>query len=121
MSQVGVTQQYKELLGQAKAIPFLNTESYDLDHYVVGKALDGLFHVVGEQEAQIRANPAARTTELLKEVFGQVAVAPQRATTPLATRKQSSGTALAARMGGPWDPFSTYTRRAGSGCETAPA
>jgi len=35
----------------------------------VGKALDGLFHVVGEQERQIRTNPAARTTDLLKEVF----------------------------------------------------
>ena len=71
MSQVGVTQQYNELLGRAKAIPFLNTESYDINHYVVGKSLDGLFVVVGQQEAQIRANPAARTTELLKEVFGR--------------------------------------------------
>jgi Protein of unknown function (DUF4197) len=71
MSQVGVTQQYEQLLGRAKAIPFLNTESYDINHYVVSKSLDGLFHVVGEQEAQIRANPAARTTELLKEVFGR--------------------------------------------------
>lgn len=71
MSQVGVTQQYNELLGRAKAIPFLNTESYDINHYVVSKSLDGLFVVVGQQEAQIRANPAARTTELLKEVFGR--------------------------------------------------
>jgi Protein of unknown function (DUF4197) len=71
MSQVGVTQQYEQLLGRAKAIPFLNTESYDINHYVVSKSLDGLFHVVGEQEAQIRANPAARTTALLQEVFGR--------------------------------------------------
>ena len=71
MSQVGVTQQYNELMGRAKSIPFLNTEQYDLNHYVVGKGLDGLFHVVGEQEAQIRANPAARTTALLQEVFGR--------------------------------------------------
>jgi len=71
MSQVGVTQQYNELMSHAKAIPFLNTESYDLNHYVVGKGLDGLFVVVGQQEAQIRANPAARTTALLQEVFGR--------------------------------------------------
>jgi len=70
MSQVGVTRQYEELLGRAKSIPFLKTEQYDLDHYVVGKSLDGLFHVVGEQEKNIRANPAARVTDLLKEVFG---------------------------------------------------
>jgi hypothetical protein len=70
MSQVGVTRQYDELLGRAKAIPFLNVEQYDLDNYVVGKSLDGLFHVVGEQEKNIRANPSARVTDLLKEVFG---------------------------------------------------
>ena len=71
MSQVGVTQQYNELMGRAKSIPFLNTESYDLNGYVVGKSLDGLFYVVGQQETQIRANPAARTTALLQEVFGR--------------------------------------------------
>jgi hypothetical protein len=36
---------------------------------VLGKSLDGLFVVLGEQEKQIRTNPAARTTDLLKEVF----------------------------------------------------
>ena len=34
------------------------------------KALDGLFYMVGEEEKKIRTNPAARTTELLKKVFG---------------------------------------------------
>jgi hypothetical protein len=71
MGQVGVTRQYQDLLGRAKSIPFLDTEAFDLDHYVVGRALDGLFHVVGEQEAKIRTNPAARTTELLREVFSR--------------------------------------------------
>ena len=71
MNEVGTARQYNELLGRAQAIPFLKTESYDLDRYVVGKALDGLFHVVGEQEKAIRTNPAARTTELLKEVFAK--------------------------------------------------
>src|SRR5216683_242896 len=37
----------------------------------VGKALDGLFHVVGEEERKIRTDPAARVTDLLKEVFGK--------------------------------------------------
>jgi len=71
MNEVGTTRQYNELLGQAKAIPFLKTENYDLDRYVVGKALDGLFHMVGEEERKIRADPAARVTDLLKEVFGK--------------------------------------------------
>jgi hypothetical protein len=71
MSQVGVTRQYKELLGRAHAIPFLNVDAYDLDHYVVGRALDGLFHVVGDEEKKIRTNPSARVTDLLREVFGR--------------------------------------------------
>jgi len=69
MNEVGVTRQYNELIGRFEAIPFARAEAFDLDGYVVGKALDGLFHVVGEQERQIRTNPAARTTDLLKEVF----------------------------------------------------
>ena len=70
-SEVGVTQQYKDLTGRAQAIPFLKSESLDVDHYVVTKALDGLFHVLGEEERKIRKNPAARVTSLLKEVFGK--------------------------------------------------
>jgi hypothetical protein len=71
MNEVGVARQYKDLLGQAQAIPFFRTEDYDLNRYVVGKSLDGLFHVVGEEERKIRTNPTARTTELLREVFSR--------------------------------------------------
>jgi len=71
MNEVGVTRQYKDLVGRYESIPFVKKESFDLDHYVVTKALDGLFHMVGEEEKKIRKNPAARTTELLKEVFGK--------------------------------------------------
>jgi hypothetical protein len=38
---------------------------------VVGKTLDGLFLMLGEEEKKIRKNPAAQTTALLKEVFGR--------------------------------------------------
>jgi Protein of unknown function (DUF4197) len=71
MSEVGVTKQYQALAGKFETIPFVKTQSFDLDNYVTGKALDGLFHVVGEQEKLIRTNPAARTTALLQEVFAK--------------------------------------------------
>jgi hypothetical protein len=71
MNEVGATRQYKELVGQARSIPFLRTQALDIDEYVVGKALDGLFYVLGEEEKKIRKNPAARVTSLLKEVFGR--------------------------------------------------
>lgn len=38
---------------------------------MVSKALDGLFHVLGEEERKIRTNPAAQVTDLLKKVFGK--------------------------------------------------
>ena len=71
MNQVGVTRQYKELVGRFQMLPFARTESFDLDRYVVGKSLDGLFYVLGQEEVKIRTNPTARVTDLLKEVFGK--------------------------------------------------
>ena len=69
MTQVGVSRQYKDLVARFEMIPFAKSQAFDLDGYVVDKGLGGLFTVLGEQEKQIRANPAARTTDLLKEVF----------------------------------------------------
>ena len=71
MNEVGVIRQYRELVGRAQAIPFLKSENLDLDQYLVGKGLDGLFHVLGDEERKIRTNPAARVTDLLKDVFGK--------------------------------------------------
>lgn len=72
MSQTGVTSQYQQLLGRFQRVPFARTESFDLENYVVRKALDGLFYVVGQEEKKIRTDPAARVTSLLKEVFGGI-------------------------------------------------
>ncbi|MCF6156840.1 MAG: DUF4197 domain-containing protein [Candidatus Brocadia sp.] len=71
MNQVGVTNYYKDMMGKFTAIPFMKAESVDLDDYVTNKALDGLFYMIGEEEKNIRKNPAARVTDLLKEVFGK--------------------------------------------------
>ena len=71
MNEVGVAKQYNELVGRYQSIPFVKSETYDINHYVVSKALDGLFHVLGEEERKIRTNPAARVTDLLKEVFAK--------------------------------------------------
>ncbi len=69
MDQVGVAAQYKELVGQYTSLPFVNAEQFNLDNYVVEKSLDGLFHTLAQEEKKIRTNPAARVTDLLKEVF----------------------------------------------------
>ena len=71
MAANGVTQRYNALLGSAPQLPFMKSSKMDINSYVVGKALDGLFYELGEQEKQIRTNPAARTTDLLRKVFGR--------------------------------------------------
>jgi hypothetical protein len=70
MNANGVTQQYQALVGKVPAMPFMKSQSLDINGYVIGQALDGLFYMLGQQEKEIRHNPAARSTGLLKEVFG---------------------------------------------------
>ena len=69
MGEVGITRQYRELLARARSLPFFQAEDYDLDRYVVGKSLDGLFHVMAAEERKIRTDPAARVSDLLRDVF----------------------------------------------------
>jgi len=71
MDEVGVTRQYNALVGQAQSLPFVKVPSLDLNQYVVGKALDGLFLMMANEERKIRKDPAARVTEILKEVFAK--------------------------------------------------
>jgi hypothetical protein len=78
MNQAGVTRSYKALTERyTKAVPFGKMDSFDLDGYVTQKSLDGLFLKVGQEEARIRTNPAARTTDLLKKVFAKLAYGPR--------------------------------------------
>jgi hypothetical protein len=70
LNDVGTTRIYKNMMATYKSIPFTSPTSFDLDQYVTTKAVDGLFTTLGEEEKKIRANPAARTTELLRRVFG---------------------------------------------------
>lgn len=71
MDQNSVTQQYKQLVGQAQSIPFMRTPNLDITNYVVSQLLNGLFHMLGREERKIRTDPAARTTNLPKQVFGK--------------------------------------------------
>jgi hypothetical protein len=71
MENVGVMQQYDRMMNSSGAAPFLGNQKFNLDKYVVGKSLDGLFYMLGEEEKKIRTNPAAQTTTLLKQVFGR--------------------------------------------------
>lgn len=78
--QVGVTAQYKAMMGKFTALdsvgsmfgskPGAKLSPGDVDAYVTDKAMNGLFKLVAEEEKNIRANPLARTSDLLQQVFG---------------------------------------------------
>ena len=63
-----------EVMGYAKqfgADSYLPSSEQDLDAYITDKAIDGLFKMISEKEAEIRTDPVAQTTSLLKKVFGE--------------------------------------------------
>ncbi len=70
MEEVGLARLYSDLAERYNRLPFVSQPAVDLDAYVTDRALAGLFTILGEEETKIRENPAARTTELLRRVFG---------------------------------------------------
>jgi len=69
MAEVGVTRAWQDLDSSISRLPFAEALHFDLDAYVTGKALDGLFFMIEQEERKIRKDPAARVTELLQKVF----------------------------------------------------
>jgi hypothetical protein len=69
VNEVGATRYYKDMVSKFSFLPFVKTGTLNLDDYVTNKALDGLFHMIGEEEKKIRTDPKARVTELLEKVF----------------------------------------------------
>jgi hypothetical protein len=72
MDEEDVTDRYRKLMDRVQALPLGDQLNFDLEKYVVSKSLDGLFFMVAKEEKKIRKNPAARVTDLLKDVFGGV-------------------------------------------------
>lgn len=69
MARVNVTQNYQKMTAAAAALG-ASAKDYDLDGYVTRKSLDGLYFMMQQEEADIRKNPVARTSDILKRVFG---------------------------------------------------
>ena len=78
--ETGVTSAYKRVLDFGVRNKYLGAllgavseqQSLDLDAYITNKAMDGLFEVIADEEQRIRQDPVARTTDLLKKVFGSL-------------------------------------------------
>lgn len=72
LEQVNATRYYGDIINQYNRIPLVQKQDPDLDNYATERAIEGLFKLVAQEEANIRANPAARATELMKRVFGSI-------------------------------------------------
>jgi len=72
LDQTSATRYYGDIVGQYNQLPLVKKVDPDLEAYATDKAIEGLFLLIAEEEANIRANPRARTTELLKRVFGSL-------------------------------------------------
>ena len=68
--QVHATKYWEQVAGRYNSIPFVKPVTSDVKGYITNKALDGLFLMIQGEEKKIRENPVARTTEILKRVFG---------------------------------------------------
>ena len=71
LAEVGAIQAYDSMMGQYGKLPFVPDAKADLTEYGLDKTLDGIFHYLAEEEKAIRENPAMRSTEILKKVFGE--------------------------------------------------
>ncbi|HSP00307.1 MAG TPA: DUF4197 domain-containing protein [Thioalkalivibrio sp.] len=71
LAESGAARVHDDLMGRYRSIPFLPEVDSDLGAHVVGRGLDGVFHYLAVEEAAIRQDPARRTTELLRKVFGR--------------------------------------------------
>lgn len=70
LADVGALESYDATIAAWKNLPFVPDVRADLESWTLDKAMDGLFHHIAIEEAAIRNNPAKRTTDLLKTVFG---------------------------------------------------
>ena len=69
-AKLGLTTKYNEYAGKAAQLGLLSSQDANINDYVTAKALDGLFSRIAEEEHQIRANPMAQASSLIKKVFG---------------------------------------------------
>lgn len=70
LAEVGAVAAYDQAMSRYRQIPFVPDVKADLTEHVLDGGLEGIFHYLAKEEAAIRQNPAARTTELLQKVFG---------------------------------------------------
>ena len=72
MNKVNATKHWATIINAYNKVS-LKKINPDLTAYVTEKSISGIFYQIGEEEKKIRKDPLARTSELLKRVFGNIA------------------------------------------------
>lgn len=72
LDDTSATRYYGDIVRRYNQIPFVGKIDPNLDEYATERAIEGLFLLIADEEANIRANPGARTTQLLRRVFGSL-------------------------------------------------
>ncbi|MFZ1632697.1 MAG: DUF4197 domain-containing protein [Chitinophagales bacterium] len=70
LNKVGATKYWTDAVNYYNKIPLTEDLNPDLKSYVTGKALDGLFYMIEQEELKIRQDPGARAAEIVQKVFG---------------------------------------------------
>ena len=69
-AKVGLADKYNQVAGKASELGLVKKEDANIQHYVTGKTLDGLFFMISEEEKKIRQNPVGYGSAILSKVFG---------------------------------------------------
>jgi hypothetical protein len=70
LDNTSVTRYWNDLITAYNKIPLIRKMNPNLNEYVTDRAINGLFVMIAKEELKIRKDPVARTSELLKKVFG---------------------------------------------------
>ena len=69
--RVSLAERYNAVAGKATGLGLVKKEDANIQHYITGKALDGLYLMIGEEEKKIRADPIGTGSKILGAVFGR--------------------------------------------------
>ena len=70
--KVGLANTYNKVAGKVAGIGLVKSEDANIQRYVTGKSLDGLYTIIGEEERKIRQDPVGTGSAILKKVFGSL-------------------------------------------------
>lgn len=70
--KVGLAEKYNKVASKAAGLGLVKKEDANIQQYVTGKSLDGLYTIIGQEERKIRQDPVGAGSDILKKVFGSL-------------------------------------------------